>query len=107
MIYYSALRTSMVAAGIAQAKLQYTYTFLAYLGSCAASCSYDATAYSATYGWAADATCASCYVAAYAAATAAQLEGYYYTLMKVWTLGFLSQLYGSWKLGAPRSQQKS
>lgn len=80
MVYYSALRAAMVDAGVALATLQSTYTYLAsYV--CTSDCTVDGTFAAGT--WAADATCAACYEAAYASATAAEIEGYYYTLMKV------------------------
>jgi len=70
----------MVAASIAQAELEYTYTYLA-SSVCSSACTVDGTYAAGT--WATDATCNACYSAAYTAAIAAQKESYYYTSMKV------------------------
>jgi hypothetical protein len=89
MMYYSALRVSMVAAGIAQAEMESTVTYLA-SAVCTSDCTIDGTYAAGT--WATDATCYACYSAAYATATAAQREGYYYTFMKVTLFSSCQQL---------------
>ena len=69
---YSALRSSFVSAGVADAKVTTAYTGIVSTMPCSAICTVDGTY--ATGTWATDATCSACYLGVYGDMTDVQKE---------------------------------